>query len=112
MKTLKDQVEELTNNQNHILEAIKYLNERLEAIIEKNDDEQMKDVKNIVESQAMIDELIVKNADDIISINKLKNDNSDAIKTLEAKIDLIDEEIGVRIHNIQANVEKEKDESG
>ena len=110
MKTLKDQVKELTINQNHILEKIKYLNESLEAIIAKNDNEQIKDVKNIVESQAMIDELIVKNADDIISIKKLKNDNSDAIKTLEAKIDLIDEEIGVRIHNIQANVEKEKDE--
>ena len=53
----------------------------------------MKDVKNIEESQAMIDELIGKNADDIISIKKLKNDNSDPIGTLEAKIDLIDEEI-------------------
>ena len=110
MKTLKDQVKELTINQNHILEKIKYLNESLEAIIAKNDNEQIKDVKNIVESQAMIDELIVKNADDIISIKKLKNDNSDAIKTLEAKIDIIDDEIGVRILNIQANVEKEKDE--
>ena len=60
MKTLKDQVKELTENQKHILEAIKYLNNRLDASIYKDDDEQVKDVKNIVERQAMIDKLIVK----------------------------------------------------
>ena len=50
MKTLKDQVKELTENQKHIFEAIKYLNDRLDASIDKDDDEQVKDVKNIVES--------------------------------------------------------------
>ena len=86
MKTLNEQVKELTENQKLILEAIKYLNERLEINLEKVNDDQIKDVNNIIESQAMMDQLVVKNSDDIIAIRKRKDENQLAIKTLEAKI--------------------------
>ena len=46
MKTLKEQVNDLNENQNHILEA----------------------VQDIIEGQENIDEIIVKNSDDIICL--------------------------------------------
>ena len=59
------------------------MNERLEAIERKFDNE---NVENIIESQTMIDELIVKNSDDINLIKKAKEYNSVAISNLEVKI--------------------------
>ena len=53
---------ELMMNQKHILEAIKYLNECIEY---KAKNENTNEVNDILESQAMIDQIIVKNADDI-----------------------------------------------
>ena len=41
----------------------------------------------------MIDEIIVKNSDDILILKKTKDKNSDAIKLLEARIDALDKEI-------------------
>ena len=108
MKSLKDQVKELDENQKHILEAIRYLNERLENILEKVDVEQIKDAKDIVESQAMIDQLLVKNSDDIKLIMKRKNDNSAAIENLEMKLDVIEKEIATRVHDIEAKLDESR----
>ena len=92
MSALKEQVGELMVNQKHMLEAIKYLNERIEDIIEKakNKDNQ---VEKIIESHGKIDEIIVKNADDIRVLKKTKEKNAIAIKHIEEKIDIIDEEL-------------------
>lgn len=90
-----NKINELLENQNHILEAIKNLNERLEVIEERISDEHYNDVKDILESQLMIDELIVKNSDEIGVIKKIKEDNASAIKVLESKIENIDKEIMV-----------------
>ena len=81
MKALKEKVIELQENQNHMLKAITNLNERLEGL-EKRENE----VQDILESQAMIDEILVKNSDDITVIKKTKEDNAISIKNLDAKI--------------------------
>ena len=60
MKTLKDKVIELWEKQNLILEAIKYLDGQVKSNIEKNDVGKINDFNNILESQSMIDQLIVK----------------------------------------------------
>ena len=65
MKNLEDQVFELQNNQKHMLEVIKHLSEKLKDIENKEHD-----VKDVLESQAVIDEIIVKNSDDILVIKK------------------------------------------
>ena len=67
MKTLKEKVIELEENQNHMLKAIQNLNERLEGM-EKRKNE----VQDIFKSQSMIDEILVKNSDDITVIKKTK----------------------------------------
>ena len=110
MKTLNEQVKKLTDIQKHILEAIKYLNERLESNLEKVNDDQIKDVNNIIESQAMMDQLVVKNSDDIIAIRKRKDENQLAIKTLEAKIEFMEKEIGETIQNIEAKLDQTSEE--
>ena len=88
MKTLNEQVKELTGNQKHILEVIKYLNERLESNLEKVNEEQIKDVKNVIESQAMIDQLVVKNSDDMIAIRREKMRINLLLKLLKQKLRL------------------------
>ena len=93
VKLLEDQVDELMRNQNHILEAIKYLNEKVEEMIDKTKDDKSSEVENILESQAMLDEIIVKNSDDILIIKKTKDANAVAIKLLETKIDQFEQEI-------------------
>jgi hypothetical protein len=45
-----------------------------------------------VDSQAILDEIVVKNSDDIVLIKKVKRENDDLIKNLEARIDLLDKE--------------------
>ena len=92
MESFEDQVSELMRNQKHILEAIKYLNERID-IIDKTKDDKSGEVENILESQAMLDQIIVKNSDDILLIKKTKDANAAAIKHLETKIEQIDNEI-------------------
>ena len=66
------QIDEILNNQDHILAAIKNLNERFTLIENKVKDEHIEDLKNIIEGQALIDEIIVKNSDDIILLKKDK----------------------------------------
>ena len=93
MEALEDQADELMRNQNHILEAIKYLNGKVEEMIDKTKDDKSSEVGNILESQAMLDEIIVKNSDDILIIKKPKDANAVAIKLLVAKIDQFEHEI-------------------
>ena len=93
MEALEDQVDELMRNQNQIVEAIKYLNGKVEEMIDKTEDDKSSEVGNILESQAILDEIIVKNSDDILIIKKPKDANSVAIKLLDAKIDQFEQEI-------------------
>ena len=95
-KNKNDQIEEVLKNQNFILEAVTNLNARLEAIEKQNDDEQTTDLKEILESQALIDGIIVKNSEDIALMKKVKKENKDAIKGLESRIDILDKEIKKR----------------
>ena len=54
--TKKDKMEELFRNQNNICEAVKNLNERLETIEEKFDDQKIDEIQEIINSQIMIDD--------------------------------------------------------
>ena len=57
-----------------MLNAIKNLNGRLEAIEEKVDDNKIKDLKDILESQSLIDEIVVNNSDDIAIMKKVEDE--------------------------------------
>ena len=95
MSALDVQVRELMKNQKHILEAIKYLDDRIKDIIDKSEPDKRKEVENILENQAMIDQIIVQNSDAILALQKAKDKNVAAIKQIDAKIDNIDYEIVV-----------------
>ena len=58
----------------------------MEAIEKKIDDEKMDDLKDIRESQGIIDEVLVKTSDDVALMKKQKEENNHAIKLLESKI--------------------------
>ena len=51
------------------------------------------EVQDIVESQNMIDEIIVKNTDDILIIKKTKDNIYVAIRHLEARTDTLDKKM-------------------
>ena len=93
MKTLKEQMIEMQQNRKHMLEAIRYLSERLQCIENKEHD--------------LKDEIIVKNSDDISIIKKTKEDNAISIKKLEVKIDDIEKEIETRTANLEKELSKE-----
>ena len=65
----------LNKNQNHVLEAIKDLNERLEHLEDIFKDDRLNNLREIIESQEIIDGIIVKNTDDMILIKKKKEHN-------------------------------------
>ena len=69
---MKGQIKEVLENQDHILEAIKILNERVGVIEDKSVDEKLENPDNILRSQAMIDGIIVKNSDEIVLIKKTR----------------------------------------
>ena len=73
MKNIKAQNKELAENQEHILVAIKNLNERLEANEGKTDDGNHENLKDILNSQTLIDEIVVKNSDDILRIKRTRS---------------------------------------
>ena len=52
MDFVKEKIKELMDNQTHILEALKYLDERLINVEDKTVDSQTKEIKDILESQA------------------------------------------------------------
>lgn len=99
---MKLEIDELHRNQNHILEAVKNLNERLEKMEEKLDDQKCDEFKEILNSQRMIDEIIVKNSDDIALLMKDKAMNGqniiketmkkvvEDIQNIDKKIQLLD----------------------
>ena len=109
VKALKDKVNELMVNQHHMLEAIKYLSDKVEEMT-KNANCGKSDVKDILKSQTMMDEIIVKNSDDIESIKKSKEENAAAIKVLDTKIDKVREEIEMTKNCIEDKIEKAKSE--
>ena len=112
MKNTKVQIKEELENQEHILEAIKNLNERLEVIEKKTNDDKLDDIKHIIESQTMMDEIIVKNSDDIISMKKMKDYSETALGLLESKIAMLDEEINKFItHKVNDESKKEDGQS-
>ena len=109
-KNKNDQIEEVLKNQNYIIEAVTNLNARLEAIEKQSDDEQTTDLKEILESQALIDGIMVNNSDDIALMKKLKQENKDAIKCLEYRIEILGKEIKMRnAESITGNKEEEHD---
>ena len=81
MKNLKEQVMELEKNQTNMLEAITTLNDRLEAMEKKESN-----LKDFLDSQGTIDEIIVKNCDDSHIMKRTKENNEKSIKNIEAKI--------------------------
>ena len=93
MDVIKKQVNELMENQNHMLVKIKYLDEKLKEIFSNAHDKETDEIKDILESQGMIDGIIVKNTDDILAMKKTKEENAVALRTVEAKIQIINEEI-------------------
>ena len=50
MDAMEQKVNEVMENQTHILEAIKYLNERIEDIIDKKKKDKCNEVKDILDS--------------------------------------------------------------
>ena len=58
----------------------------------------------------MIDQLVVKNSDDIVAIRKRKDDNQLAIKTLGEKIEVMEKEIGETIRSIEAKLDQTRNE--
>ena len=97
---------ELNKNQNHVLEAIKDLNERLEHLEDIFKDDKLNNLQEIIESQEIIDGIVVKNADDMILIKKKKEQNEESIKSLEEKIYTIDKVIATMTQNLQDQFER------
>jgi len=95
MEALKVKVKELTENQDHMLNAIKFLKEKLEDVTKKLNCE-VNDVKNVQKSQEMVDSRIVTTSDEIVLIKKTKEENIAAIKILDTKINKIEKEIESR----------------
>ena len=79
---MKNKMEELYTNQTHILEAIQNLNERLIKIEENFDDKIVDEIKEIVETRAVLDDVVVKTSDHITALMKGKDVNKDAITKL------------------------------
>ena len=77
----------------------------MEDIIEDNQ------VENILESQGMIDGLIVKNSDDIRILKKTKEQNSLAIKHIEENIDMIDKEWKRTKNIVEGKANKDRNKS-
>ena len=69
---IKPKIKEIVETQDHILKAIKHLNERLEALVNRRSNYNPEDVRNILQSQEMIDAIVVKNSDDILILRKIK----------------------------------------
>ena len=65
----------------------------METIEENVDDEKMNDLKDIRESQGIIDEVLVKTSDDVALMKKQKEENNHAIKLLVSKTEIIHKEI-------------------
>ena len=67
----------------------------------------MKEIRNLIESQAIIDEIIVKNSDDIKLMLKVKNQNQNELNRLESQINALDQEIKEKIKDIESQFNDE-----
>jgi hypothetical protein len=68
------------------------------------------EVKEIFESHSIIDEIVVKNSDDIVLMKKIKQQNNDLIKNLEVKIDTLEKEMQKRYRDLENIDAKQKGE--
>ena len=84
MDIINEQIKQLMENQTHILNAIQYFDDRMTKVDEKALDKHRSDLKDIIESQTMLDEMIVKSSDDILVIKKTKGESAFAIQMLDA----------------------------
>ena len=91
MEAIQNQVKELMVNQHHILEAIKYLKEKVEEDNHGND--RLKEMQDMIESQALIEEVIVKNSDDIQIIKRSKEEANTALRSIDVQIARIQKEL-------------------
>ena len=85
MDIIKEQIDELTENQTDMLNAIKYLDERMKTVEDKTVKTYGSDIKDILESQGMLDDVPV--------MKKVKEENAMAIKLLDTKIEKINREL-------------------
>ena len=97
MGTLSAKVSELMINQKHMLEAIKYLDDSIKDILEKIDNEKTDHAKKILE-----------NSEDIVKLQKSKDENDIEIKQIEDKIKEVDREISVLKDDIIHKDDKDK----
>ena len=89
-------------------EAIKFLNERIQDNADKVKEEKNEEVENIIETQTMIDQIIVKNSDDILMIKKINEENAIAIKLMKNKINKIDKEITKQAVKAKTDIAKKR----
>ena len=80
-------------NQTHILEAIRYLDERWKNVEDKKGDNQRGEIKEILDIQAMLDQIVVKTSDNFLLMKKTKEEKAIAICLIDAKIEKFIEEI-------------------
>ena len=97
-----DQIERVISNQKYLLNTVKNLDERLLEVEKRLDDDKVKEIRNIIEGQALIDEIIVKNSDDIKLMLKVKNQNQNELNRLESQINALDQEIKEKIKGIES----------
>ena len=93
MEFIEEHMNDLMKNQSHILQAVKYLDERMKIVEDRN--KQNLEINDIFDRQAKLDEIVVKSCDDILAIKQTKDKNSAAIKILDDKIDKMDRELQV-----------------
>ena len=73
----------------------------MEAVEETIDDESIKEVREVLTSQNMIDVIILKNSDYIALIKRAKAENDDDILSLETKMAMLDKELQNRDEKLQ-----------
>ena len=106
MEAIKSQIKELMVNQHHILEAIKFLKDKVEDDTKLTD--KMKEIQDIIDSQEVIDEVIVKSVDDIEIIKRSKEEANMALKSIEVKITRIEEEMDILTKKAEDKVTSDK----
>ena len=68
--SLVDQVKTMQGYMGKFAKAIRDLTERVKVVEEKQNDDKDKEIKEIVETQRIIDEILVSNSDAINILNK------------------------------------------
>ena len=68
----------------------------------------MKEIQDIIDSQEVIDEVIVKSVDDIEIIKRSKEEANMALKSIEVKITRIEKEMEILKKKAKDNVKNDK----